>query len=182
MILSGHQPCYPPGIQLFNKNALSDAFMFVGHCEYQPKSWHSHNFIRTGKLTVPIQRPHNLSINEVQIDGEYWKRKHIKSIRAAYRNFRYFDDYFPALREIISDTWSTLGELNVAIILQLLLWLDIKTKILNSRNHIIGGTKQDLLIRMCKAVGANEYLSNEGSRDYIGPLQEVKMREAGVAH
>ena len=35
---------------------------------------------------------------------------------------------------------------------------------------------------MCKAAGADEYLSNEGSRDYIGHSQEAKMKEAGITH
>ena len=46
-ILSGHQPI-----------ALSRQFVFVPHCDYQPKSWHSHNYIRgTAKplnLSVPV--------------------------------------------------------------------------------------------------------------------------------
>jgi hypothetical protein len=45
--LSGHQPI-----------ALSRQFVFVPHCDYQPKSWHSHNYIRgTAKplnLSVPV--------------------------------------------------------------------------------------------------------------------------------
>ena len=43
MILSGHQPVYLPGIQLFNKIALSDKFMFVGHCAFEDGSWHNRN-------------------------------------------------------------------------------------------------------------------------------------------
>ena len=46
MIFSGHQPVYLPGIIVFTKIALSDAFMYVRHCQYVSGSWHSRNFIR----------------------------------------------------------------------------------------------------------------------------------------
>ncbi len=39
-----------------------------------------------------------------------------------------------------------------------------------------------MLIDMCRVLGADEYLSNEGSRAYLGPEQEAKMALAGVAH
>lgn len=202
MILSGHQPCYLPGIQLFNKIALSDAFMFTGHCDYQPKSWHSHNFIRTCELTVPIKRPHNVPISEAQINGDYWKRKHVKSIEMAYRGFRFFDVYFPALRDSIMADWLSLGRLNTAMTVILARWLGIQTPFFDSRSYPIEGAKEDMLISVCKAVGADEYLSNEGSRlvqhragvnpgeggellattGYIGYPQEAKMKEAGITH
>ena len=45
MILSGHQPVFLPGIILFNKMALSDQFMYVGHVQFSPKSWQQRNRI-----------------------------------------------------------------------------------------------------------------------------------------
>ena len=180
MILSGHQPCYLPGIQLFNKIARSDAFMFVGHCDYQPKSWHSHNFIRTCELIVPVHK--GPSINETTLVDGPWRRKHVKSIEAAYRDFRFFDEHFPWLKSFIEDRWGSLGGLNRDLIIEIIERLEIDTKIHDSREHQIEGAKEDMLISMCKAVGADEYLSNEGSRDYIGYSQEAKMKEAGITH
>jgi hypothetical protein len=36
-----------------------------------------------------------------------------------------------------------------------------------------------MLISMCHAVGASQYLSNEGSRDYV---DEAEMAQAGILH
>jgi len=83
MILSGHQPVYLPGIILFNKIALSDAFMFVGHCQYTQKSWQTRNRIRLGEgehwLSVPVMKFRALgqSINDTEILDEHWKKKHL---------------------------------------------------------------------------------------------------------
>lgn len=182
MILSGHQPCYLPGIQLFNKIALSDAFMFVGHCQYQAKSWHSHNFIRTCELIVPVHSTLGESINETKIADGVWRRKHVKSIELAYQGFRFFDDYFPRIKEIIECSWHFLGTLSTALIRQILEWLGIRTIIFDSEYYKIAGHKEDMLISMCKAVGADEYLSNEGARAYIDYPAEQKMKEAGITH
>jgi len=190
MILSGHQPCYLPGIQLFSKIVLSDAFMFVGHCQYQAKSWHSHNFIRTCKLSVPVQQKKlEQSINESEIAPvNNWRRKHIKSIEYAYSKSQYFDHYFPRLKYIIEHPWTTLDALNVTLIEQILKWLDIRTKILDGRSYDITNHDDpvDMLIQMCKAVGATEYLSNNGSAaeqgGYIGQREIDKMLDAGITH
>jgi len=66
MLLCGHQPVYLPGIILFNKITLSDAFMFVGHVQYSRKSWQTRNTIRSENqsiyLTVPVVNLDNLAL------------------------------------------------------------------------------------------------------------------------
>src|SRR5689334_17350626 len=87
LLLSGHQPVYLPGIILLNKIALSDLFMFVGHCQYVKKSWHSRNRIALRKqelwLAVPVKTAGLFEqvINETYLANEIWKRKHLGSIR-----------------------------------------------------------------------------------------------------
>ncbi len=175
MILSGHQPVYLPGIILFNKIALSDAFMFVGHCQYTPKSWHSHNYIRAGKLLVPVHK--GPSINDTMVCRDHrWPAKDLISIRLAYSKYPFFDDYFLELREIIN-AYESLGDLNTGLIKQILRWLKIDTPVHYSDG--VDGHKTDMLVSMCKAVGADEYLSNEGSRDYV---DEELLAANGIKH
>ena len=84
-MLSGHQPVYLPGILLFNKIALSDAFMFVPHCQYSPKSWQTRNYIRQGNdkimLSVPVEKNFGQSIDQTKILNTNWRAKHLRSIR-----------------------------------------------------------------------------------------------------
>lgn len=185
MILSGHQPVYLPGIILFNKIALSDAFMFVGHCQYTQKSWQTRNRIRLGDeehwLSVPVKKSGRFgqSINDTEILDEHWKKKHLGSIRQAYGKRPYFQHYYPELERLILDGHVGLGDLNIAIIRSILGWLEITTPILDSRKLSIEGNKTDMLISMCAAAGADHYLSNEGSRDYV---DEPAMGEKSIQH
>lgn len=185
LLLSGHQPVYLPGIILFNKIALSDAFMFVGHCQFVKKSWHSRNRIRLNQqelwLTVPVKTAglFEQSIDSTAILDQVWKRKHLGSIRQAYGKARFFDLYYPELESQITAPHPNLGDLNTSLIAMFLRWLEITTPILYSRDFDIQGNKTQMLISMCRAVGATGYLSNEGARSYVN---EEEMEDAGLQH
>lgn len=184
MILSGHQPVYLPSILLFSKIAHSDIFMFVGHCQASPGTWHNRNKIRNINggdinLVIPIKHDFGQSINETEFAGDNWKRKHLRSIELTYSRRPYFEKYFPALKECLEIKWDTLGPMCMALIELMCIWFGIETEILDSREYAIEGHKTDMLISMCEQVFADQYLSNEGSRDYVN---EAQMARAGIHH
>jgi hypothetical protein len=192
MILSGHQPVYLPGIVVLTKIALSDAFMFVGHCQYVSKSWHSRNYIRGPDtryggplmLTVPVEKHMGQSIDQTKILAGIWRRKHLGSIRQTYEKRPFFDAYFPELEKIINADWGSLGCLNACLISIFCEWLEIETKY--CLNTGVEGHKTDMLINMCKVASKsagpldyyNEYLSSPGET-YIDQKQ---MADAGIRH
>lgn len=182
LILSGHQPCYLPSIHLFSKIALSDHFMFVGHCDYEPRSWHSRNHIRGNKdrvivLSVPVVHKSGPSINEKLIDGYRWKDHQLKTIEYTYAKRPYFWEYYSPLREVLLGSQATLGALNIDLIRLLCEQLDIKTELHYSEHYDIQGHKTAMLVEMCDRLKATDYLSSDGERDYVEP-QEMN----GYAH
>jgi hypothetical protein len=185
MILSGHQPVYLPGLILFNKIALSDRFMFVGHVQLTLKSWQVRNRIRVRDeplfLSVPVRKAGRFgqAIDEAEIDGDLWKRKHLGSIRQGYGKRPFFAAYYPRIEELLCREWRTLGALNRAFIFLFLELLGITTPILDSRDLDIRGHKTDMLVSMCRAVGVDGYLSNQGARAYV---DEAAMAAAGLCH
>ncbi len=186
MLLSIHQPVYLPGIILFNKIALSDAFMFLGHVPFSKQSWQQRNRINVqGRelfLSVPVVTADRLGqgIDEVLIaPKDPWARKHVGSIRQAYAKRPYFNDYFPALADEITRPHTHLADLNRALIRLIMGWLGIATPVLESRDHEPEGHKTDMLITLCQAAGADHYVSNEGARAYI---REDDMAAAGIRH
>lgn len=184
-ILSGHQPVYLPSILLFNKIALSDAFMWCGHCQLQNKSWHTRNFVR-GKydsimLSVPVVRDFGQSINDTILDpSEFWRRKHCRSIAQNYAKRPYFKEYFPAIEQLIMwRKWSSLGELNKAITETMLDWFEIETLVIDGCDYQIEGQKNDMLISMCDQARYSHYLSNEGAHSYV---DEYYLKDHDVTH
>jgi hypothetical protein len=179
MLLSGHQPVYLPSILLFTKIAHSDEFMFTGHCQASPGTWHNRNQIRGAKLTIPVKHDFGQSINETEFAGDHWKKKHLRSIEFAYGKRPFFKDYFPRIAEIILLPALSLGLLNVRLIELFIEILELKTEMLDSVDYPIEGHRTDMLISMCKATGADQYLSNRGAMDYV---DEEKMAGAGIKH
>lgn len=182
MRLSGHQPVYLPGIIVFTKIALSDAFMYVPHCQFVSKSWHSRNYIRGVNdqpimLTVPIEKSMGQSIAETKIMEGNWRRKHVETIKQVYRHRPYFADYFSLLSFIIQEADDLCG-LNMRLMAQIIAWLGLKTKCVDSRQYGIAGSKTAMLISMCYAVKADEYLSNPGET-YV---DRGAMAAYGIAH
>jgi hypothetical protein len=183
MRLSGHAPVYLPSILLLTKIAHSDAFMWCPHLQFVNRSWHSRNTIRAVNntptlLTVPVEKSMGQSIADTKIMDHGWRRKHVETIKQVYRHRPYFADYFPLLSFIIQDA-DALLDLNMRLMTAIIKWLGLNKLIVDSRQYQIVGHKTDMLISMCKATGATEYLSNEGARDYV---DEVSMKREGIIH
>lgn len=184
--ISTHQPVYLPSAMLFNKIALSDMFLFLSHVQFEPRSWQQRNCIRNGDeaifLTVPVcKKGHRFQpINEVgiTIDSD-WRAKHLKSIQHSYSGRPFFRQYFPQLEALLMRDWRLLCDLNIALIKQILDWLEIRTPLLDSRDYALDGKGNEMLISLCKALGADHYVSNIGSAAYI---DEAMFARAGIAH
>ena len=185
MILCAHQPVYLPSLHLFNKIALSDSLVLLGHCQFVKQSWHHRNRIRAGRdkiyLTVPVLHSHKFgqSLTEALICNDHWKRKHLRSIREGYSRRPFFDDYYPDIERIIRQPHKTLVELNNALLMQFLQWFELSPKIYHSEDYDIEGHKSRMLIKICKLFGADHYISNEGARAY---LDEDMFRQNNISH
>lgn len=188
MILCGHQPSYLPGLQFFSKVMHSDAFMYVPHCQYVAGSWHTHNFIRTGRITVPVHATLGDSLNEVKIDyTKNWQRKHLRAIEMAYVGSDFFRTYYNDLHSIINFKYPNLAKLNIALI-------DYLTQALgcgkfdkcfytsSNGSHLNNSNPIDMIVSMCKQVNCDTYLSNEGSHAYIDNMAEKRMADSGITH
>ena len=154
--------------------------MFVGHCAFEDGSWQNRNrWQGTHSFhTIPIKHGAT-SINNAEFADDRWKKKHLRSIELNYSKRPYFDYYFGPLKWIIQNSTS-LAKLNKELIDAICKWLQIKTEILDSVDFKLEyETKNGMLAAMCKATGCDQYLSNEGSRDYV---DEDWLWEHGVIH
>tara|TARA_Y100001954_G_scaffold217112_1_gene248949 strand:+ start:323 stop:991 length:669 start_codon:yes stop_codon:yes gene_type:complete len=176
-----------PGTILFNKIALSDAIVFIGHVQMEKTSWQTRNRIRdNGKdqdmyLSVPIRKKGRFgqSINETEIDGSRWVKKHLKSLDYTYRKRPFFDEYYTQLEELLNQEWPNLAALNIALTSKIMTWLGLSAQIIDSRDLSITGHKTEMLISICKAVSATDYVSNPGAAAYI---DEQLFDDAGLRH
>ncbi|MBF0282754.1 MAG: WbqC family protein [Zetaproteobacteria bacterium] len=184
MILSAHQPAYLPWLGYFEKIARADVFVYLDTVQFEKNSFINRNRIKTPQgtqwLTIPIKTKGHIgsTLLETQIDdAQTWRKKHLKSIEMNYRKARYFERNFPILQQLILLPEPRLSEICWH---QLQFWLRefrINTRIVRASNLPVNSKKSDLVLDLCKHLGASWYLSGALGRDY---LDEDAFSDAAV--
>jgi hypothetical protein len=179
MILTGHQPNYLPYAGLFHKIAAADRFLVVDNVQFVKRGtfgWMHRNRIRTGSprgwdwLSVPVltKGRYTQKVSEAALDPAVpWARKHWRSIEWNYRRARFFKEYADEFRALYERPWPGFCELTCAFIELLLRLLGIPRAIERTSSLGIAGESTGLVLAMCRATGADAYLSGVHGRDYL---------------
>lgn len=183
MILTGHQPNYLPYLGFFHKIARADRFLIVDNVQFVkrgPFGWIHRNRIRTCSpegwewISVPIQTKGRFEqkICDAQIDNSLpWARKHWRTLEWNYRKARYFNDYAAEFKEMYGRPWTSFTELSCAFIELLLRKLGIQKDAPRTSALAIAGESTGLVLAMCRAGGADTYLSGVHGKDYLDPAE-----------
>ena len=173
MILTAHQPLYLGHLALFDKIAQADEFVIFDVCPAEDSGFENRNKIltQTGELmlTVPIRRSRSAPLSEIRIvEDSSWQRKHWKSIEAAYRKARFWEYYAPTLEPFyMGIRWQLLVELDEVLLRWCMNALGLRRPIRRASTlGPLAGTKSELVLSMCKAVGATTYVFGKLGRDY----------------
>jgi len=184
MILTAHQPVYLPWLGLFHKIWLAEKFVLFNTVQYLPKEWMNRNKIKTNQneiwLTVPVLKKGFLKkkIYEIEINNETnWQKKHFKSIYINYKKTKYFKNYIESFEEIYSKQWNYISDLNEHMLKFFLNELNIKTEFLRASDYSFKGKKSDIVLDMCKTLGAKKYIFGSQGKDYA---KIEKFRENNI--
>lgn len=174
MICAIHQPNFLPWLGFFHKITNCDCFVLFDSTQVMKGSTFNRSKIKLEEkeclLTIPMitkgrfkQTIKDTSINE----NVNWRSKHLKSIEHAYKKSPFFHDYYPGLERLYLQKEGNLCEFNIKLIRYMADCLGVKVKITRSSDLKTEGMKNELLISICKAIGADTYLSGTGARDYM---------------
>ncbi len=185
VILTAHQPGYLSWLGLFDKIASADTYVSFDKVQFMPKEWQSRNYIKTPAgpmlLTVPVlQKGHrDKPLNEIRINNQQpWQRRHWNAIQQNYGKAPYFDKYRRSLNFFYVHPWETLTELNEAMLGWFLTALGCwPTRCLRASDFDFQGAKSELVLDMCRQLGATTYIFGALGRDYA---DEVAFERAGI--
>jgi hypothetical protein len=184
MLVSIGQPAYLPWLGYFERIRLSDLHIVLDHVQYERRSFTNRNLVRTRTgvlyLTVPVKKEprSHASIPSVRIDNsQNWSKRHLTTISHSYCNSDFFQDLYHPIHTLLSKEYRYLIDLLSSTTALLKEWLDITTPVLYSSQLPCSRTKGDLILELCKQVGATRYLSGPNGRDYIN---ESRFSEQGV--
>lgn len=185
MIIAIHQPEFLPYIGFFERMAEADIFVALDDVGYQKNAFINRNRIKTQKgekwITVPVQgRSPNKKINEVLIDNsQNWALSQLGSIKQAYSKAPHFKEIFGLLEEAFGKKWKKIADLDIYLIEKVNEYLGINTKIVKSSDLNVEGGGTERLIKICKELGADEYLSGPGSDKGHG-VEKSEFERQGI--
>lgn len=185
MIVSISQPAYLPWLGYFHRIAQSDLHIVLDHVQFERRSFTNRNRVRMSNgscwLTVPVKtkgRFATLPIESVEIDDDTdWRTKHWKTLYHGYGKTPHFREHAAFFESVYRRPWRFLGDLCRETTGYLLAELGIGTPLLSSSEMSPQGTKTDLLLDLCRKVGATTYLSGPLGRNYI---REEIFDRAGI--
>lgn len=176
MLCAIMQPTYLPWMGYFDLIDQVDIFVFLDDAKVSKQSWGVRNRIVTSSgemfLTVPLRdyRDHTerTFINTELDNRNNWTDKHLKTLQQSYSKALHFNSVYTDLSDSLRRNYSTIGQLNMAIIRMIAHRIGITTKLVcSSEIPDTLGSKDDRLVLICRAVGADSYLSPQGSAAYI---------------
>lgn len=178
MIVTIMQPAYIPWSGFFHRAMLSDLFIVLDTVRMDKSS--RTNFANRNKvlspngplwLTIPLKRGHggdDLPLRDLEIlDDGHWRHKHYQALRHGYRRAPYFEayrnfleDYYAQPRVLLRDAIKGMFDF---------LWkeLDLTTEVRYASAMDVAGTKDRLILNLCRAVGADTYISGPFGRTYL---------------
>lgn len=170
--ISIHQPQYLPWIPYFSKIKDSDIFVLLDDVQFQKNGIQNRNYIYSKnsgeqRLTMSVSFNFGDKINEVKIFDKRVLRKHWQTIEMTYRKAKFFAEISQILEPIYSNNYELLVDLNNDIIYAIIKYLNINTLVYKSSDLIASGEKSDLILSICKELGAKKYLTGSGGLDYL---------------
>jgi hypothetical protein len=149
-----------------------DHFVYLNDVQLEKQSWQTRNRIKTpdGPIWVSVQKHAKLDTtidDTMLVQKEKWVEKHLKSIKQYYSHAEYFDEVYPVFENLLRDKAPNLAGYNINIIEGIAARLGIKSKRYKSSKLNIAGEKCERIVKICKSLGCDHYISPNGSADYI---------------
>lgn len=176
MIVGIHQPAYLPWLGYFDRIAAVDRFVYLDTVQFQKGSFQNRNKVLTRNgpvwLTVPVETAGKLfstTLEEIRIDAlQRWQAKHLATLRMSYSAAPMFAKIFPELEPFYLNPQVRLADFCWDMLQTFNRMLCIDTKIVRaSELGTIEGRKSDLILNLCRKLGATTYLSGSQGRDYL---------------
>lgn len=178
------QSNYIPWKGYFDMMNSVDEFIIYDDMQYTKNDWRNRNKIKTPQgpqwLTIPVKQTSLMqTIFETEVASEQWRAKHWKTIAQVYSKSAYFKDVKPLLEPLYMGSSETrLSSINHAFITAINSFLGIKTQLRWSSDFQLEGDRNERLVNLCKATGADTYLTGPSALDY---MDKDLFARAGIA-
>jgi hypothetical protein len=167
-----HQPQYLPYLGFFHKLVHSDVFVLLDRVQFQKNGLQNRNKIKTRQgwqwLTVPVLHEFGQSISQVRLNSRVpWTRKHYNALVTNYSRAPYFEQYASSLSDILAYSHDGLCSLDCMLLFWMTELLQAETRVVLASELPVNGGGSELLVSICRSLGAKRYLSGPGGARYM---------------
>lgn len=174
-----------PWLGYFEMGHRADAFVMFDDVQYIRREWVNRNKILSSNqdgwqwLIVPVKKcGQKTLINQVEVhNAEPWGQKMLDTIHHVYAKAEFYEKYVGDIGRLLTKKWDRLLDLNLASIRMFYSFLGMRDNIVLSSELNVPLSKDDKLAGICEKLGAEVYLANNGSADYIVP---GKFHDKGI--
>ena len=166
------QSAYLPWKGYFDIIRKCDKFVFFDTVQFSKRSWVSRNRIKSPLgsrwISVPVSGSTSQSIREVTISKEGWVDSHLASIRQSYSTTPHHYSVEEMILSSEEKCNGLISNFNISFISMVCDYLNIPTELINASEIPQSGVRSDLLISICRHLGATKYVSGPAAKSYIG--------------
>lgn len=177
VIAAVHQPNYLPWLGYFYKISKSDWFIFLDSVPFSSSgSFTNRNAIKSPAgstwLTIPVLHSGRTGQPIAYVEAkdlQSWRHKHLASLRSNYGRAPFFAEVFALLEphySVPSNGKTLVANFNIPLICTICEYLGIWPRYIRSSEINAEGRRTDLLINLCKTIGADTYLAGAGGKAY----------------
>jgi hypothetical protein len=178
------QSNYAPWKGYFDLMRLTDELVLYDDVQYTRRDWRNRNRLKSPSgvrwLTIPVKVKGRYlqRIDETTISDPDWAARHWSALITWYGKAPFFERYRPVLEEFYAATRDRhLSQVNRRFLEILRDLLGISTPFSWSSDYPARGQKTERLLSICRAAGADRYVSGPAARAY---LDEDRFRAEGV--
>lgn len=183
MRIAIHQPEYFPWLGFLDKARRVDVLVLLDSVQFDRASLqHRAKVIGANGvvwLTIPFVHKFPQRIDEVAIAEPRFAVKHWKSLQACYGRAAGWRDAAAQLEALLATPATTMVDVTIPSVHMLLAAFGVTPpRVVRSSSMGVTGDKGELVINICRALGATTYLSGRSGATY---LDADTMRAAGIA-
>ena len=172
-----HQPNFFPWMGYFDKMESSDAFIIMDDVQLTDSSLTQRSKILNCNgvatyLTVAFEKKGYLQkkIREIKINEDIdWQKRQMDFLRGTYGKIQYWSEVEELIRPIYEKKYRFLIDVNMKTIeiIRDLLKINTPIRMQSDLSYDKDSKKDELVLALCKSIGANKYLSGNGAKKYM---------------
>ena len=182
MKIAIHQPEYFPWLGFVAKARRADVLVLLDHVQFDRSSLQHRAKVAGANglvwLTIPFVHRFPQRIDEVELADDRWRTKHWKTLTACYGRAPGWPAAAGALEGFFGVARARLVDATVASVELTLDAFAVTARRLRSSALGVGGERADLVLAICRTLGATTYLSGKTGASY---LDGEAFAAAGIA-